>query len=321
MQRFTGKSVGFLIVKIGVTALFVVLANRSIHIADVSWIAGRVEPLHLALAFVLGVAGLLAQAARWHVVLRHQGLHSDLRTSLRTFLWGTALAFVTPGRVGEFARGLELAPQHKVQSVVAVFVDKLFAFGGCVLVAAVCASVQMVRHGTLVVGNWSWVAAFGGPALLFALLVRGKRRWVQFLPRWRIVTALEEVPGADSIDGSRMLVLSLLSQTLLLVQTAVVFSMFGCSGSAALILAAGLAYGLMTFLPFSIANIGVREYSFGMFLTTTGIALNGTSAAGAALGSSMVILALNVVLPAAVGLVWSLLEEPRSTGPAPCEVR
>ena len=83
--------------------------------------------------------------------------------------------------------------------------------------------------------------------------------------------------------------------------------MFGCAGWGRLVPAAAQSYALINLLPFSIANIGVREYSFGIFLSMIGGAAADRALAGTiAFGSSMVVLAVNIALPAAVGLGWEL---------------
>jgi hypothetical protein len=85
--------------------------------------------------------------------------------------------------------------------------------------------------------------------------------------------------------------------------------MFGSRDFQANILAAGQSYAFMLFFPFFIANMGIREYAFGMFL--------GGALVPAAFGASMGILAINIVLPALLGLGWWMVDIKKISGAPP----
>ena len=85
--------------------------------------------------------------------------------------------------------------------------------------------------------------------------------------------------------------------------------MFGSEGFFDTMIASGQAYSFMLFFPFFIANMGIREYSFRMFLgcgRPPG-AISGLSRL--AFGASTVILIVNIILPALIGLIWWIIEK------------
>jgi hypothetical protein len=100
---------------------------------------------------------------------------------------------------------------------------------------------------------------------------------------------------------------SVLIHVILLAESALLLTMFGCPDIAANAYTAGQAYTFMMFFPIFIANMGIREYSFGLFLGYLVPAL--TSGKAVAFGASIGILTLNIILPAALGLGGWLLRK------------
>jgi len=82
--------------------------------------------------------------------------------------------------------------------------------------------------------------------------------------------------------------------------------MFGAGSFPTTLIAAGQAYTFMLLLPFFIANIGLREYSFSLFITniTNAAAPMAPYIGRGSFGSATLILLINIILPAALGLVW-----------------
>ena len=100
---------------------------------------------------------------------------------------------------------------------------------------------------------------------------------------------------------------------LLLLETVVVLKMLGCGPWGTDFLIAAEAYAFMVFLPFFIANIGLREYSFGMMFGNLSPAFAaGPAPASVALGVSTLVLIMNVVLPAMAGLCVMAVDKKHS---------
>jgi hypothetical protein len=109
-------------------------------------------------------------------------------------------------------------------------------------------------------------------------------------------------PRLFTKSGAAVVLISFTAQIFCIVQTIVLVRMFTpvswVSGFAAI----GQAYALMALMPFSIANIGIRDYSFGLFLGA--VSSPQVSISAAAVGASTCILVINLFLPALAGLVW-----------------
>jgi hypothetical protein len=86
--------------------------------------------------------------------------------------------------------------------------------------------------------------------------------------------------------------------------------MFGSHAMAINMCASAQAYAFMQFLPFFIANMGIREYSFGLFLGEYhSMPVQALTLGAVAFGASMGILVINMILPALAGLIWWLLNK------------
>ncbi len=297
------------ITRVAITVLFVYIANRSLTEAQLGSIPGSIRPLHIALSFALGLAGLFCQIKRWQIILRYQKLPSTVYAASKTIFVGSLLAFVTPGRLGELLRGLPLSRERRGDTVFAVVIDKLFILLATFTVGIVCASGQVFA---LRIALSRRVVAMSGVAGAVCLVVAALLLYRRSLSETGgfgrfFVRLLNLSPKLLTRSGRNALGLSLAAHTFLVAQTVVLAKMFGCGGAVRIGAAIGQAYAFMTFMPVSIANIGIREYSFALFLDT--IHAGCVSQAGlqsAALGTSIGILIMNLILPALVGLVWSV---------------
>jgi hypothetical protein len=188
---------------------------------------------------------------------------------------------------------------------VAVLVEKLFAGGTTILFGSVCCGLFLASKGTPWWGNAVIVsgtaAALAVAGVTFALRKTG--------PAKRL---LERLPSLSFNHYCIIGCYSVLAHGFLLAQTAVLLGMFGGGAVFAGALAGGQAYGFMLFFPFFIANMGIREYSFGMFLGHGPTALSAAGLSAAAFGASMGILLVNIILPAIVGLGWWIIEKKRT---------
>jgi hypothetical protein len=153
----------------------------------------------------------------------------------------------------------------------------------------------------------------GAAVLLIALGVMiqhaGENRHGTVARYWQ--RFLKMTPRIFTRAAAAAFLYSAIAQILLIVQTSIVFSMFGVDSFIRGLLAAGQAFALMALVPLFIGNMGIREYSFGLFLGQI-------TEAGEhplrmiALGASVVILVINLILPALIGLLWSLIDASRN---------
>jgi hypothetical protein len=283
------------------TLLFVYIVNRQVTWNDTRLLAGKIRLLPLLVAVALGVGGIMLQVVRWKMVLRSMGFHGAGNAALKSMLWGSFLAFITPGRLGEMFRALGIDPSRKAESVVAVAVDRYFAL--------------LVTLATGFLAGCAFTPVRWRYSLMFSLLTAILLVSYSLIRRGKIPLRLKggfdlKVTGALfprllSRETLSIHLISVLTHVALLLQTAVLLGMFGVPSIAAGLMVAAQAYALMIFLPFFIANAGLREYSFSLFLQqhhATAAAVAGIHPA--ALGVSAVILFINIIMPAAGGLAW-----------------
>jgi hypothetical protein len=300
--------------RIGITAVFVVLVNKGVSKSQAAAIFGATKTPFILAALAFGLLSILFQILRWRAVLLALDFPVSFTSAFKTWAWGNLLAFITPGRVGEFGRALSLDPQRKADSVVAVTADKgfsvlatiIFGLAGMALQRFLCGTVPPRRlfigmAAFLVISPIVWLLfrgavrrGFTGPgklAKMFALLGRMKGRW--------------GVLFSGPIIGH-----SGAAHLAMLLQAAMLLAMFGSRSLTGNLVAGAESYAFMLFLPFFIANIGLREFSFGMLISSVPLAFScGIDRASAALGVSTAILAINVIMPALAGVVVMLLDK------------
>jgi hypothetical protein len=299
------------IARIAITILFVYIANRTLTEADFGSLVRFIRPSHIVVSFVIGCAGLYCQIKRWQIILRYQKLCSSFYVASKTIFLGSLLAFITPGRLGELFRGLALSKERRADTVFAVVIDKAFNLLATFIIGITCACMQLfVLHIALprriIVLGSAAVAVCCAVGLVLAL----RRSLSEGGGAMRYAVHLINVsPKLFTRSGLQAILLSLAAHILLVCQTVVLIRMFGCGGMLKSCVAAGQAYAFMVFMPVFIANMGIREYSFAIFLSAVGAAcLRGVTVQSAALGASMGILFFNLILPALAGLIWNVAD-------------
>jgi hypothetical protein len=315
MKKITSNKIFQWILKIIFTLLFVYIVNKNV-LAKLNTILNSVTWQHISAAFFLSFAGLFFQVKRWEIILRFQNFPVNNYIPWKTILWGNLLAIITPGRVGEIFRGLEISKDRKTDSLFAVIIDKLFIIFTVLLTGLICIlSIKWFLHIAItkeikIFIITAFVVCSTGLFILFTGTVFDKKHAVtRYFNR-----VLKNIPRLFAPAGRRALVYSLAAHICLISQTVILLSMFGCKNILINSSAVGLAYGVMPFLSFTIGNMGVREGSFSFFLSYIGTEThnNTLSIEGISLGTSIIILFMNIVLPAFIGLMWYLLDSFRT---------
>ena len=289
------------VLKLAATAAVVYLVNKSISHCHMTDILERVSVLPIILALVLAVIGFYMQAVRWRVILRRMDIHISNADAVWTMLWGSLLAFVTPGRSGELLRGIMLPAVRKRDTVYAVVIEKCFAGAVALMLGLICAWFAVLRsgHGT----GMQWIVIVCCIVLLLGYAAAVVAVYV--VPRLKAAQRILRLFNWQSLAGIG--VYSVLIHIILLTESALLLTMFGSADVWANVCAVGQAYTFMIFFPFFIANMGIREYSFGLFLGYLVPAF--TAGRAVAFGASMGILVLNIILPAAIGLAGWLFQK------------
>jgi glycosyltransferase 2 family protein len=263
------------------------------------------DALLVAIAVVLAAVNLLAQYLKWELVLRSADASVPPAAVLRSLLAGMAAGMATPGRVGEFAgraSGLGHLGAARIASLTAV--DKLFSLASALCIGAAGALFVLVHLGTLAVAPAAVAAAVAVCLMLVLPLPAMPRLRVR---RPALLARLLENAADPLHNLTRPHRYALLARTVCfhavyVAQLVVLLHAFGYTGilpaltaGAALLL---VKTALSSFVP---AGLGIREAS------TVGVCLAMDIPAAAALNAALVILVVNVLVPAAAGGVLLML--------------
>ena len=310
MKKLLGNKTVSWLFKIIITVIFVFIVNKSITRNEIVVITGYLSIQHILFAVLFGFAGLFFQVKRWEIILRYQKFNVKGHVAWKTILWGNLLAFITPGRIGELFRGLKIEEGRKGDSLFAVIIDKLFIIMTVLLAGFLCVIFQLfiLKVGITDKMKIFLVSAFILCVIGFALLSTGKVFDKSHAVSRYFNRILTNLPRLFTPAGKKALLYSFIAHFCLIAQTVTLLHMFGCGTFIINSIAIGQAYGIMPFLSFTIGNMGVREGSFYLFLTYLGAACDTSmlSLKAASLGTSILILLMNIIVPAFVGLLWYL---------------
>lgn len=260
----------------------------------------QAELLWIMVAAVLVAANIGLQILKWGYLLRFvEGVSG--KETIASFFFGITLGSFTPGQLGEFGgRAVHLPSARRGTIIGLAVIDKMQVFG----IMAVCGilgslflyhveSLPIIIVGVLTsllllvfLVRFSTVRSF----LLAAGISKLKHRWV-----------------AQAVDS--LLLFShrdiLITTIMTVIFYGVVYLQLYCLMNAfqeITMLNSFLAYSTMmiskTLLPFSIADLGIREIGLVYFASEVGYD------APAALASSLLLFVMNIAAPSLVGLFF-----------------
>ena len=299
-------------IRIAVTAVFVALVNKSIRASDILLLVHRIHFWPLCGAVIIGAGSFFFQILRWRLILRSHALPCSIMVSLKTLLRGCLLAFITPGRIGELFRAVHIDSKRHYATMVAVVEERSFAVITTVAAGILCIIAQAVVSTSplfipLIIASIIFIAIF--TVMMTEMISRGvlfkkSGRFPMYYDR-----VIEYLHRIRSLPFLPLALLSAGAHLLLLLQTALLFHMFGSGDIGRNIIAAGQAFSFMLLLPFFIANIGLREYAFSLFLARLSPDPGIVSEIGTiAFGVATFILFINLIFPALIGLLWMYTE-------------
>ncbi len=289
--------------RIAITVFFFFLINKSISQADLKQLLHTINPLIVIAVLLSGIVGFYLQVIRWKYILQSRHLPCNGCIPLKTMLWGNLLGFLTPGRVGELFRGIGIDPARKSDSVVAVFIDRLLA----ILIVVLTGILFMIIQTVFLKISPPLIEIISLELLVSLIIISLVIINVGYFRTKKIVSkAISLLSAIVHLLNVKIVTISILAHLFLILQTVLLFQMFGSPGWVFNSIIAGQSYLQMIFLPFSIANVGIREYSFGLFLKQT---IANEESEVIAFGVSSLILFINIILPAFIGLIWIIFDK------------
>ncbi len=304
--------------KISLTLLFVVIVNMNISGDDIAVLSENISFRELAVAVVLGFTGIIFQTLRWKYVLLKLDFKVSNRDVLKTLLRGCFLGFLTPGRFGELFRAVDLDPSVKFRSVIATVLDRAAAVMVVLVLGITASAIQYLYIGVAPLN------LFVVPAIIIfavaAVVVIFNKYCIKLIA---VFAALMKFPVQVSnqsicfvvtlFKAPTFVLLSLLAHLFLLFQTAFLFYMFGYTDIVWNLLVGAQSYAFMIFIPFFIANAGIREYSFSLFMDQINWTHQSVGVDAMAIGAALLILISNIIIPAFLGLLWIYSDRKKNT--------
>ncbi|MFH0919482.1 MAG: lysylphosphatidylglycerol synthase transmembrane domain-containing protein [Fibrobacterota bacterium] len=281
-----------LAVKVLVTLLFAgyLVGGKAVSRDGLTRAFTGADPFWLALSCVAALLALIVGTVRWHGFLNAGELSPAWSESAQSFLGGALLGLLSPGRSGEFARGMFLDGLPLKQTALITVAEKVYFTFFIFLFGAVGAfgSAGMLAR-ILGVSAWIPVALLVLLAFQLAWIVR-RGRAIRFR---RLFSAMPEVPGSRL----HLLSLSNLVYLLMVVQLYFILNAFQPVKMSTVFVTLSLSLIVMTFFPFSLGNLGVRESCFMALLSV----LQGVPAE-TAVSAGLIFFVQNVLVPAGLGV-------------------
>jgi len=287
------KSLPLLALKIGAAALFLYFlhSNRNLTLDHFKWVWGHANPAFLALSFGLGGLQLYLNVLRWHQFMQGAGLPTSRGQSASSFMAGSLLGLVSPGRLAEFGRGY-LYPHYPVKDTALVTFAEKFYFVFFILAFGLAGTL----FGAVPLERFIDSRIFLGAAFLLLCMVLASGFAVVRGPRIGFKGLFRFFPSNEP-GRFYLLTLTNLVYILMIFQFYFILIAFFKVKLMQAFLTLSLTLVIITFFPVSFGNLGVREACFIYLLKE----LAGFPEI-AALNAGFLLFLQNIFLPALLGL-------------------
>lgn len=279
---------------------------RSLRSADPVWIAAGA---------LLLLPNLLIQFLRWRFLLRTVRVHASNSSVFASLAAGFTAGFFTPAQLGEIGGRLySLDPSQRASVLTMAALDKVYIMGMTVSLGLAATAVYIPLYLPALWNTGLTVLSFAASAamaivLLFPALAKNLLLRLPTRVRMHRWFAPARIFEADFKTQSAFL---LSGQTFVLF--AVIIAQYHCfvnaftpaNASASMLCVPIVLFVKSVLLPISIADLGVRESASVFFYMRTGVP------ATAALNASLCIFAVNIVVPALLGIAMFMKPQSRT---------
>ena len=291
------------VVKAALAAAAVAALLRMAHPGEVWQAVLHAEGRWALAALALLPVNLGLEAYRWGRLVRRLAPEVRYRDALRAVVGSYPLGLLTPGRVGDYVgRAAYLREIPPEESAALTFGERMATLAACLVggLLAIGPYLQTQAAPSLLWPAVIGVGALGASALLLAILVPHLARAalsaaLPLAPVRRALRAFDRVPPAEA---QALLALSFVRYAVFSAQFVLLVQAFapgapwaGSAVGVALVFLAKSAIPQVT-----LGDLGVREGAAVFFLGAGGVA------PAAALDASLALFALNLALPALVGV-------------------
>ena len=298
----------FFFLKVTIALITMIVLVKAVQFREIlSAFRNPQNPLFILLASLLLIPNLFLQWYRWHFLIQRIQPKVRILESVSSLFGGMVVGFVTPGRIGEMARSLFLREADRLQAVGLVFIDKLYAFV-TILVGGIWGIVCLVSY------SFGYAAFIVWPLIAIALILTLTCLMIALNPQWtrnflyhlsillpfrdkmkRIIGCMDRFRKEQA---RFFLVLSFLLYGVYILQFCFLAFAFQRIPWTTVLSATTSTILVKTLLPVSLADLGIREgasiYFFLRFQVEKVTAFN----------SSLLLFAINVLIPTLVGLFF-----------------
>lgn len=257
------------------------------------------------ISFSIGLSWIFINVVRWHYFLKIAGPFSTPWQSAQSFFAGSLLGITTPGRIGEFGRGIFYEQQRVSDIALVTLTEKfystffilLFGIPGFFLAAGYIKDSMPVPVLTALVPLVLLT-------ILFIILIN-KGNKISFKGLFKCFPSREA-------DRFFLLTLSNTAYVLTIFQLYCIVLSFCDVKLTTVFIVLSVTLVALTFFPFTIGNLGVREACFIMLFQSVENIPESVS-----LSASLLFFIQNVFLPAAIGfplLFWGRYKNSQKSG-------
>lgn len=239
----------------------------------------------IAAAFLFNVPLFSLKSLRWQQILKRLHYYVSFKNTFLYYTSSIYLGFITPGRIGEFAKVFYLKQECDLNTseiFLSVFLDRFYDLFLLIL-------LSMMGFIILNPFVWAkWIGYIGLVCLLFLLLIVKnklvyKSIWILLnrlfsnfgISKKIISSKLPETTRFFLLHNSLWLgfLITILSYLLFFFQCSIIAKALSITVSFVDLIYIMAITNFISFLPFSISGIGTREASLAFLLTPKGIAL------------------------------------------------
>jgi len=265
------KSIGGLLLRLGITALLFVMIFRAIDLHEVTEVLNHIVPRLLMLGIIFQLLSTVLASYRWYLVMQPLGFGQSFGFYLRSYFKGSFFNQGLPTSIGGDAiRVLDVARSgfRKREAFYGVFIDRVLGLVGLLILnlAVNALNPYLLPHGVFIVINLLVGGGIAGFIVLWLL-----RHWT-LLERWTVTRMFHTISMQLSkvlVDWRSLGVQMSLSVAVHLLSLIAIF-LIGRSVELNYDLVTFLVVAppaiLLTLIPISLAGWGVREVAMiGLF--------------------------------------------------------
>jgi uncharacterized protein (TIRG00374 family) len=298
----------FFLAKIVIAVFTMAFLVKTLHFQEIrSAFINPPKPAFLVAAVVLLVPNLFLQWFRWHTLLKSLEPKTTVQESVSSLFGGMVGGFVTPGRIGEISRSLFLRQVKRLPSLGLLLMDKAYGLVPIVVcgVWGMVACLSYLFHYNLFL-VWPMVLLGLAATVPFLLLARHPE-WIRnllyhisvlFPVREKFKDILSAMDVIRLKQAHFLFIVSFLLYGVYIAQFCFLAFAFQPIPWTTALTATTSTILAKTLLPFSIADLGIREgaavFFFLRFQVDKITAFN----------SSLLLFAVNVALPTLFGLFF-----------------